>query len=80
VFNAPTSLPAYATVFEELDALQHFEAFCSENGPNFYGLPLNEGTLTLVREPWTVEQTVAIADDTLVPFLAGETLNWRVTA
>jgi dihydroorotase (EC 3.5.2.3) len=48
VFNAPTSLPAYATVFEELNALEHFEAFCSENGPNFYGLPLNEGTLTLV--------------------------------
>ncbi|QDY41611.1 dihydroorotase [Candidatus Pantoea soli] len=78
VFNAPTSLPAYLSVFEELDALAHFEAFCSENGPNFYGLPLNEGTLTLVREAWTVPDTVAVADDTLVPFLAGETLNWRI--
>ncbi|WP_394564158.1 dihydroorotase [Pantoea sp. SGAir0180] len=78
VFNAPTSLPAYATVFEELNALQHFEAFCSENGPRFYGLPLNDGTLTLVREPWTVEESIAMGAHTLVPFLAGETLNWRI--
>ncbi|UQY45664.1 dihydroorotase [Erwinia sp. PK3-005] len=78
VFNAPTALPAYATVFEEMDALQHFEAFCSENGPNFYGLPLNEGTLRLVREPWTVTESIAAAGDKLVPFLAGETLNWRI--
>lgn len=78
VFNAPTALPAYATVFEEMDALEHFEAFCSENGPKFYGLPLNEGTIRLVREPWTVQESIAAADDTLVPFLAGETLNWRI--
>ncbi|GLR09717.1 dihydroorotase [Mixta theicola] len=78
VFNAPTALPAYATVFEEMDALQHFEAFCSENGPTFYGLPLNEGTIRLVREPWTVTESIAAAGDTLVPFLAGETLNWRI--
>ncbi len=78
VFNAPSSLPAYATVFEEMDALQHFEAFCSENGPHFYGLPLNEGKVKLVREPWTVPESIALGNDTLVPFLAGETLNWRV--
>ncbi|WP_033789468.1 dihydroorotase [Pantoea septica] len=78
VFNAPTSLPAYATVFEELDALAHLEAFCSENGPRFYGLPLNEGTVTLVREPWKVEESISMGEHALVPFLAGETLNWRV--
>lgn len=78
VFNAPTALPAYATVFEEMDALGHFEAFCSENGPKFYGLPLNERTIRLVREPWTVQESIVAADDTLVPFLAGETLNWRI--
>lgn len=78
VFNAPSSLPAYATVFEEMNALQHFSAFCSENGPNFYGLPLNEGTVKLVRKPWTVPESVPSGDQSLVPFLAGETLNWRV--
>lgn len=78
VFNAPASLPAYATVFEELNALEHFEAFCSENGPRFYGLPLNEGTITLVRESWQVPESIALGSHSLVPFLAGETLNWRI--
>lgn len=76
VFSAPIALAAYATVFEELNALQHFEAFCSENGPRFYGLPLNEGQIRLVRKPVTVPATIAAENDVLVPFLAGETLNW----
>ncbi|MGP6486311.1 dihydroorotase [Duffyella gerundensis] len=78
VFNAPVALPAYATVFEEMGALSHFEAFCSENGPRFYGLPLNEERITLVREAWTVPESIALGEENLVPFLAGETLNWRV--
>jgi dihydroorotase len=72
------SLPAYATVFEELNALEHFEAFCSENGPRFYDLPLNEGTITLVRGSWQVPESIALGSHSLVPFLAGETLNWRI--
>ncbi|WP_017348045.1 dihydroorotase [Pantoea sp. A4] len=80
VFSALNSLPAYATVFEELNALQHFEAFCSENGPRFYGLPLNEGTITLVREPWIVQESIIVGNETVVPFLAGETMNWQIKA
>lgn len=78
VFSAPTSLAAYATVFENLGALQHFEAFCSENGARFYDMPLNSQQITLVRQPWTVESAINIGDDRLVPFLAGETLNWQI--
>ncbi len=78
VFNAPTALPAYATVFEEMNALAYFEAFCAENGPRFYGLPLNEGTIKLVRSPWTVEENIRVGNETLIPFLAGQTLNWQV--
>ncbi|KGD73656.1 dihydroorotase [Tatumella morbirosei] len=80
VFNAPTALPAYATVFEELGALQHLEGFCSLNGPQFYRLPVNTDTVTLLRKPWTVPESVAAGDDVLIPFLAGETLNWSVVA
>ncbi|MFU9135627.1 dihydroorotase [Erwinia tasmaniensis] len=78
VFNAPTALSAYATVFEEMNALAHFEAFCSLNGPRFYGLPHNEGTIKLVRKPWKVAEIIALGNDRLIPFLAGETLNWTV--
>ncbi|MBS4493900.1 dihydroorotase [Cronobacter sakazakii] len=77
-FNAPSALGAYATVFEEMNALAHFEAFASLNGPRFYGLPVNEGTVTLVREESVMPETIAIADDTLVPFLAGEAVRWTL--
>ena len=77
-FNAPTALASYATVFEEMDALHHFEAFCSLNGPRFYGLPVNKGFVELERKAWQVEESIALSDDTLIPFLAGETVHWTV--
>ncbi|HHU2747842.1 TPA: dihydroorotase, partial [Escherichia coli] len=69
---------SYATVFEEMNALQHFEAFCSVNGPQFYGLPVNDTFIELVREEQQVAESIALTDDTLVPFLAGETVRWSV--
>ncbi|AOP43351.1 dihydroorotase [Edwardsiella piscicida] len=80
VFNAPTALQAYATVFDEEQALQHLEAFCSLNGPAFYGLPANEAYIELVQEPASVVDSIASGDETLIPFLAGETLRWSVRA
>ncbi|WP_024549139.1 dihydroorotase [Siccibacter turicensis] len=79
-FNAPTALGAYATVFEEMNALEHLEAFCSLNGPRFYGLPVNEETISLVREESRVMESIALGDDSIIPFLAGETVRWRVKA
>jgi dihydroorotase len=73
IFNAPYALESYAAVFEEEGALDQFEGFASVHGPSFYGLPLNEGTVTLER----VEQIVPDEVAGLVPFHAGETLKWR---
>jgi len=73
IFNAPYALESYAQVFDQEDALDRFEAFAAEHGANFYGLPQNEGTVTL--EP--VEQIVPDAVSGLVPFHAGECLRWR---
>lgn len=81
VFTACGALPAYAMVFEEIGALAHLEAFCSLNGPRFYGLPLNEDFLTLHREANRQPATVSLENsdnETLVPFLADQTLNWTV--
>ncbi len=74
IFNAPYAIESYLAVFEEEEALDRFEAFASEHGANFYGLPLNEGTVTLER----VEQIVPNEIAGLVPFHAGETLRWRL--
>ncbi|HEV2569022.1 dihydroorotase [Sphingomonas sp.] len=73
IFNAPFALESYLTVFEEENAVDRFEAFASENGPRFYGLPLNEGTVTLERAEVQVPERVG----DVVPFHAGETLRWR---
>ena len=73
IFNAPFALESYATVFEEEGALDRLEAFASVNGPQFYGLPLNEGTVTLERAEVEVPDEIA----GLVPFHAGQTLRWR---
>lgn len=83
IYNAPYALESYAAVFEQEGALDRLEAFASLHGPAFYGLPLNEGTITLVREPHTVPPRLhghgadgAAAD--LVPFHAGQVLQWRL--
>ena len=78
IFNAPFALESYAAVFEEEGALDRFEAFASENGPRFYGLPLNEGTVTLERVEVDVPDSLPAADTKVVPFHAGETLRWRL--
>jgi dihydroorotase len=74
IFNAPFALECYAAVFEEEGALDRFEAFTSENGARFYGLPLNEGTITLERAEVAVPEEIA----GMVPFQAGETLRWKL--
>jgi dihydroorotase len=74
VFTAPLALPLLAEIFEQHGALDQLEAFTSVNGARFYGLPLNEGTLTLVREPWTVPDEYS----GVVPLRAGKTLQWMV--
>lgn len=81
VFNSPSVLPAYATVFEEIGALEHFEAFCSLNGPRFYGLPVNKDFIELRHEVSRQPATIPLINgrgDILVPFLADQILNWTV--
>lgn len=78
VFNAPSALPAYASVFEEMNALQHLEAFCSLNGPRFYGLPVNEDFVELVRVPFLQPEEISLGNESIIPFLAGQTINWSV--
>lgn len=80
VFNAPSALPAYASIFEEMNALQHLEAFCSLNGPRFYGLPANEDFVELVRVPFQQPEEISLGNESIIPFLAGQTINWSVKA
>jgi dihydroorotase len=74
IFNAPFALESYAMAFDEEGALDRLEGFASEHGPRFYGLPLNEGHVTLERADVAVPERVA----GLVPFHGGATIGWRL--
>jgi len=83
IYNAPYALESYAAVFEAEGALDRLEAFASEHGPRFYGLPLNTGTITLERQPTVVPARIHGNDAAgtaveLVPFHAGDTLAWQL--
>lgn len=77
IFNAPYALESYAQVFDDEGALDRLEGFASEHGPRFYGLPLNEGTVTLQRVDTVVPDVIAQGDIRVVPFHAGETVRWH---
>jgi len=77
LFNAPFALEAYAQVFDEEGALDRFEGFASLNGPAFYGLPANQGSVTLERADATVPDRIGDGEDAVVPYGAGKNFGWR---
>ena len=78
MYTAHAALELYASAFEEAGALERLEAFASEFGAAFYGLPRNEGTVALVREPWRVPERLAFGGAQLVPLRAGEMMSWKL--
>lgn len=80
VFSAPVSLEAYAQVFDELGCLDHLADFAAGHGRRFYGLEPNPGAVTLVEEPWSPPEAIAVAGEAQAvrPFLAGEEVRWRL--
>ena len=78
IFAAPCALETYAEFFEEMEALDKFEAFASLNGAAFYRLPPNVERITLKREPFSVPERIGEGDTAVVPFRAGGTLRWRL--
>ncbi|MFH1604659.1 MAG: dihydroorotase [Pseudomonadota bacterium] len=77
IYTAHAAIELYAEAFDAAGALDKFETFASFNGADFYGLPRNSGTITLRRESWQVESSIALGEDELVPLRAGERLAWR---
>jgi len=76
-YTAPAALELYAEAFEAAGALDKLEAFAAFHGADFYGLPRNRGTVTLVRQPWQLPAELPFGDAAIKPLCAGETLQWR---
>ena len=58
-YTALHAMELYAQAFDQAGALDKLEGFASLHGPAFYGLPRNEGTITLTRERWTLASRAA---------------------
>jgi len=78
IYTAHAGIELYAEVFAAAGALDRLEGFASRHGPQFYGLPVNRDTITLVEETWPVPEDTAFGADRLVPFRAGERVGWRL--
>jgi len=78
IYTAHAAIELYAEAFDAAGALDRLEAFASFHGADFYGLPRNTGTVTLLRDAVTVPDTLAAGGHELVPFRAGERLGWRL--
>jgi len=77
-YTALHAMELYAQAFDAAGALDKLEAFASFNGPDFYALPRNTGTVTLHRETWTLPTEVPMGDATVVPLNGGESIGWKL--
>jgi dihydroorotase len=78
IYSAHAAIELYAAAFEEAGALDKLEGFASHFGADFYGLPRNQDTITLLRKAWTVPQTLRFGGEELVPLRAGESIPWQL--
>src|SRR5699024_2293996 len=77
-YSARAALPLYATFFDQHGGLDKLDDFASGFGADFYHLPRSSETLTLARREWTIPDTIMVAGEPMVPFMAGQTLPWAI--
>ena len=78
IYTAHAAMELYAEAFEAAGALDKLEGFASNHGADFYGLPRNSGTLTLIKESQDVAAFFPFGEETVIPLRAGETVGWRL--
>ena len=78
IYSAYCAIELYAEAFELAADFTHFEAFMSLNGPAFYRLPANIEKITIEKSEWEIPESLDYADELLIPFKAGETLQWKI--
>ena len=77
-YTANAAIELYTEVFEDAGALDKLEGFASHFGPDFYQLPRNTDTITLVKQAWQIPESLAYGEQPLIPLRAGESLRWQV--
>jgi len=80
IFSAHAAIELYAEAFAAAGRVDRLEAFASHHGADFYGLPRNEGSITLARRDWEVPARYPFGGEDLVPMRAGEKIGWTLQA
>ena len=80
IYSAHAAIEIYAEIFDRANALDKLENFASRFGPDFYGLPYNNNSITLTRASWTVPEEYPYLNEDIVPLMAGSELNWTLLA
>ena len=80
IYTAPNTLACLAQVFENEGALDRLDGFVARHGAAFYSVPVNEGTVTLVRTaaPQPVPDDRTTPEGDLTVFDPLTPIHWAV--
>ncbi|WP_414728105.1 dihydroorotase [Zhongshania aliphaticivorans] len=77
-YTAYAAIEMYAEAFDAAGALDKLEAFASFYGADFYGLPRNSDSISLIKQSWTAPEQLPLGSDTIYPLRGGEQLHWQI--
>ena len=78
MYSSHAAIELYAEVFDQAGCLEKLEGFASIHGPHFYGLPVNQQSITLTKTSWQVPDSYPMGNDVLIPLAAGKQLSWSM--
>ncbi|ENV46572.1 dihydroorotase [Acinetobacter brisouii CIP 110357] len=77
-YSAPTAIELYAQAFDQVGKIERLEGFASFFGADFYGLPRNTSSITLVKEDQVIPESFDyLENQKIIPLHAGKTIHWR---
>lgn len=80
IYTGCSAVELYTEAFEAAGALPKLEAFLSENGAKFYGLELNDGTMSICKSPQLVPAKIIVPDsDPIIPLRSGQPVAWSAS-
>ena len=77
-YTAYAAIELYTEAFDSMNALDKLESFASFHGPDFYALPRNKSTITLIKQLWQMPDELGFGTDVVIPYRAGEKMNWEL--
>ena len=77
IYSALNAMEIYAEIFDQNNAIEKLENFCSKFGADFYKLNQNKEKLKLTRSKNKVPTVIKIDNDDVVPLMAGQEIGWN---